>query len=140
LSDRDVLLMGAIAYWCEGAKSKPWARADRLIFINSDAGLLSLYLRFLELGGYQLEDLNYRVSIHETADAVAAADWWAERLAIPIERFQKPTIKKHVPLTRRANVGDDYHGCLTITAPQSRKLYWRLEGIVRAVAEEASSA
>jgi transposase len=140
LSDRDVLLVGAIAYWCEGSKSKPWARNDRLTFINSDPGLLSIFLRFLELGGHRAEDLNYRLSIHETADADAAAEWWAERLAIPIGRFQRPTMKKHRPQTRRANVGDDYHGCLIIQAPKSRLLYWRMEGVVRAVVREASSA
>ncbi|WP_045740064.1 helix-turn-helix domain-containing protein [Actinoplanes rectilineatus] len=140
LTDREALLVGAIAYWCEGGKSKPWARADRFIFINSDAGLLSVFLRFLQLGGYRLDELNYRVSIHETADAGNAAAWWAERLSIPIERFQKPTIKKHVPQTRRQNVGDDYHGCLTVTAPQGRDLYWRMEGLVKAVVREASSA
>lgn len=140
LSERDVLLMGAIAYWCEGAKSKPWARADRFAFINSDPGLLSLILRFLQINGYHLDELGYRVSSHETADAEAAADWWATTLTIPRSRFKKPTIKTHVPQTRRMNVGEDYHGCLTITAPRSRDLYWRMEGVVKAVVQEASAA
>ncbi|HEX5598675.1 MAG TPA: helix-turn-helix domain-containing protein [Micromonosporaceae bacterium] len=48
LDDRDLLLLGAAIYWCEGSKSKPWRRDDRLKFINSDARLLALYLRFLE--------------------------------------------------------------------------------------------
>jgi transposase len=139
VSDRDILLVGAIAYWCEGAKSKPWDRKDRLVFINSDAALLEVYLRFLELGGYRVEELGYRVSIHETVDAEAAGDWWAQRLAIPRERFMKPTIKKHVPLTRRGNVGDDYHGCLTVTVPRARNLYWRMEGVVKAITRQTSS-
>jgi hypothetical protein len=79
------------------------------------------------------------VHIHETADAGAAAEWWAEELAIPIERFRRPTIKKHRPLTRRGNVGVDYHGCLVIVAPKSRPLYWRMEGFVQAIMREASS-
>ncbi|MEV0897959.1 helix-turn-helix domain-containing protein [Actinoplanes sp. NPDC049802] len=140
LSDRDVLLMGAIAYWCEGAKSKPWARGDRLTFINSDPGLLRLHLRFLQLNGYSLGELSYRVSIHETADASAAADWWAETLEIPRDAFRKPTIKTHVPQTVRHNVGQDYHGCLTVDAPKSRQHYWRMEGVVKAVVGEVSSA
>jgi transposase len=36
LSDREVLIAGAIAYWCEGTKSKPPRRNDRVVFINSD--------------------------------------------------------------------------------------------------------
>ena len=38
LSEREILLIGAIAYWCEGAKSKPYRRAEQVNFINSDAG------------------------------------------------------------------------------------------------------
>ena len=140
LSDRDVLLLGAVTYWCEGSKSKPWARNDRLTIINSDPGLLRLFLRFLQLGGFRLGDLDYRVHIHETADAEAAAEWWAEELSVPLERFRRPTIKKHLPLTRRGNVGADYHGCLVIVAPKSRALYWRMEGLVQAIVREASSA
>ncbi|MEU4562047.1 resolvase [Actinoplanes sp. NPDC023936] len=140
LSDRDVLLLGAVAYWCEGSKSKPWARDDRLTFINSDPGLCGLFLRFLQLGGYGADDLKYRLSIHETADADKATEWWSTRLGLPRDRFRRPTIKKHVPRTRRANTGDDYHGCLIIEAPRSRLLYWRMEGVMQAVAREASSA
>jgi hypothetical protein len=32
LSDREIIIAGAIAYWCEGSKTKPYARGDRVIF------------------------------------------------------------------------------------------------------------
>jgi transposase len=38
LTERDLLILGAAIYWCEGSKSKPWRRAERLIFINSEPG------------------------------------------------------------------------------------------------------
>ena len=44
LSEREILLIGAIAYWCEGAKSKPYRRAEQVNFINSDAGLIRMFL------------------------------------------------------------------------------------------------
>jgi hypothetical protein len=137
LSARDVLLLGAAIYWCEGAKSKPWRRSDRLVFINSDPGLLALFLRFLEGQGRARRDLRYRVHIHETADAEAAAHWWADRLALPTECFRKATIKRHSPQTRRSNVGADYHGCLVVEVPQSRELYWRVEGVMAALVRPA---
>ena len=34
LSDREIIIAGAIAYWCEGSKSKPYARGDRVIWIE----------------------------------------------------------------------------------------------------------
>ena len=133
LSDRDVLLIGAAIYWCEGAKSKPWRRLDRLTFINSDPGLISLFLRFLAVCGREAESVSYRVHIHETADAEAAVEWWATRLQVPASAFQPPTIKRHAPATRRANIGGDYHGCLAVSVSRSRELYWRVEGVMAAL-------
>ncbi len=133
LSQRDLLILGAAIYWCEGAKSKPWRRLDRLIFINSDPGLLGLFLRFLRSCDRPADSLWYRVHIHETADAGAAAEWWAAELGLPRERFQPATIKKHAPATRRVNTGAEYHGCLAVTVPKSKDLYWRVEGVMTAL-------
>ncbi|GAA2505517.1 helix-turn-helix domain-containing protein [Winogradskya humida] len=132
-SERDLLLVGAAIYWCEGAKSKPWRRLDRLTIINSDPGLLRLFLRFLAVCGRERDTMRYRVHIHETADAEAAAEWWARELDLPRDLFQRPTIKRHVPATRRLNTGVDYHGCLVIAVPRSRDLYWRVEGLMAAL-------
>ena len=38
LTERELLIAGAIAYWCEGAKNKPYLRQDRVVFMNSDPG------------------------------------------------------------------------------------------------------
>jgi transposase-like protein len=99
LTERDAMLVGAAVYWCEGAKSKPWRRLDRLEFINSDPGLLRLFLRFLEVHGRKPESLSYRVHIHESSDAEAAGNWWADELRLPRKLFQRPTIKRHKPHT-----------------------------------------
>ena len=133
LSERDLLLLGAAIYWCEGAKSKPWRRLERLTFINSDPGLLALFLRFLAVCGRTKESVRYRVHIHETADAEAAVEWWARELALPRELFQRPTIKRHVAATKRLNTGSDYRGCLAVSVPRSRELYWRVEGMMGAL-------
>ena len=130
LDERDLLLLGAAIYWCEGAKSKPWRRDDHVQFINSDPGLLALFLRFLELCGVERRVPRYRVSIHETADVPAAERWWAATLDLPLERFGRATLKKHNPTTVRRNTGGDYRGCLVINVPRSRELYWRIEGMI----------
>ncbi|MGC5052526.1 hypothetical protein ACLQ2S_13850 [Micromonospora sp. DT48] len=97
---------------------------------SSDPGLLSLFLRFLEACGVDRAAPTYRVSIHETADPDAAAEWWAAELAVPRERFRRASLKKHNPTTVRRNVGDGYRGCLVINVPRSRELYWRIEGMI----------
>ncbi|QGN45524.1 helix-turn-helix domain-containing protein [Micromonospora sp. WMMD558] len=130
LDERDLLLLGAAIYWCEGAKSKPWRRADHVQFINSDPGLLALFIRFLEVCGIERGVPRYRVSIHETADVQAAEEWWARELKLPPDRFGRATLKKHNPATVRLNTGSDYRGCLVINVPRSRTLYWRIEGMI----------
>src|SRR5258706_7247432 len=49
LTERDVLVAGAIAYWCEGSKSKPYRLSNPVIFINSDPQLIKFFLRLLWL-------------------------------------------------------------------------------------------
>ncbi|MEU1751462.1 resolvase [Micromonospora matsumotoense] len=135
LADREVLLLGAALYWCEGTKSKPWRRHDHVQFVNTDAGLLRLFLRFLAACGVDRSVPTYRVSIHESADAAAAERWWAETLELPPDRFRRATLKRHQPTTRH-NTGEDYRGCLVIDVPRSRELYWKIEGIVAGFTEE----
>jgi hypothetical protein len=135
LSDREVILAGAVAYWCEGAKAKPWApNRCRVTFINSDPSLILLFLRFLEIHGEDRETLKYRISIHESADVEVAGRWWAGVVGVPFERFFRPTLKTHNPSTVRHNVGDPYRGCLVVEVPRSRELYWMIEGLMAGIA------
>lgn len=134
MSRREILLAGAVAYWCEGAKSKPWRRQYELIFTNSDVALVRLFLAFAEAMGEPRTSLAYRVSIHETADAARATEWWAHEVGVPVGSFQRPTRKRHNPLTNRKNLTDSYHGCLVVTVPRARETLWRIEGIMEGIA------
>ncbi|MEV4522275.1 resolvase [Micromonospora tulbaghiae] len=137
LDRRELLLIGAAIYWCEGGKAKPWRPNDcRIKFVNSDPLLVMLFLRFLDAVEVPVEDRRFRVSIHETADDVAAVRWWAARVGVPAESFQPTTIKRHRPLTRRKNVGVDYRGCLTVHVVGGVRLYWRIEGIMKGMSNE----
>jgi hypothetical protein len=132
LSAREILLIGAAIYWCEGRKAKPWAPDERITFTNSDPALIAMFLRFLDVCGVDAARVRYRVSIHESSDSSAAAEWWAERLDLPRDRFHSPTIKRHRPVTVRRNVNDHYHGCLVVTVSRGRDVYWRILGLVSA--------
>ncbi|QLQ39183.1 helix-turn-helix domain-containing protein [Micromonospora robiginosa] len=133
LSERDLLVLGAAIYWCEGGKSKPWRTQDRLEFVNSDPILLALFLAFLATCDVNRDTANYRLLIHESADVKAAERWWAERLRLPPERFGRATLKRHNPATVRRNVGQEYRGCLVVIVPRSRQLYWRIEGVIAGI-------
>jgi hypothetical protein len=134
VSDRELLIAGAIAYWCEGGKSKSYRRSsDRVIFTNSDPGLVRFFLRFLDVAGVQRTDLIFKVHIHESADVEAAQRFWEEVTGAPTDLFGNPTVKHHNPKTTRGNIGEAYHGCLRIEVRRSGPLYRKIAGWASAV-------
>jgi hypothetical protein len=128
LTDREILIAGAIAYWCEGSKSKPYRLNEYVRFVNSDPSLIGFFLKFLVKAGVSPESLRFRVHIHESADAAAATNYWASVTGTPPEQFARPVIKHHTPLTSRPGGNTDYHGCLQISVAKSSKLYREISG------------
>ncbi|MFI9005164.1 hypothetical protein [Streptomyces sp. NPDC053541] len=128
LSDRELFAAGVALYWAEGAKSKPYSRRERVVFVNSDPGVIKLYLAWLDLLGVDRGRLGFRILIHESADVDAAHRHWASLVGVEVSDFSKPTLKKHNPKTVRHNTGNDYHGCLVVDVAKSADLYLRIEG------------
>ncbi|WP_306185914.1 MULTISPECIES: hypothetical protein [unclassified Streptomyces] len=128
MSDRDLFMTGVALYWAEGTKDKPYDRRETVIFVNSDPGVIQLYLAWLSLLGVEPERLQFRVMIHMTADVEAARRYWAALVGVDAATFQRTTIKKHNPKTVRKNVGENYRGCLVIRVSQGAELYRRIEG------------
>jgi transposase-like protein len=128
LSKRETVIAGAIAYWCEGSKNKPYSRADRVTFINSDPAMIALFMQFLEVAGVASDRLICRVAIHESADVERAQQFWLLQTGLPEAQFRRPTLKRHNPKTVRKNTGEGYHGCLTINVRCSTELYRQIEG------------
>lgn len=135
LTDRDLLIAGAVAYWAEETKSKPWQLRELLNFINSDPDMIRLFLRWLDLLGVDPARRKYRVNIHESADVRAAEAYWAEVAGVPVERFARATLNKHNPKTVRKNTGQDYRGCLVVTVAKSAPEYRIMDGLWSALAE-----
>jgi hypothetical protein len=133
LTDRELLIAGAIAYWCEGSKNKPHRRSDRVVFMNSDPSLIRFFLRFLAATATAPEDLAFRVYIHENADAKSAELFWLKITGAKPEQFHRPALKSHIPKTERKNVGENYHGCLRIEVNRGSGLYRKIEGWAEAI-------
>lgn len=128
LSAEQLHVAGVVAYWAEGAKDKPWRPDERVRFINSDPGLILLFLAWLRLVGVDRERLAFQVAIHERADIAAAHAYWSEVVGVDAAHFLPVTLKRHNPKTVRKNTGDDYHGCLVVSVRRSTELYRRLAG------------
>jgi transposase len=133
LTDREIVIAGATAYWCEGTKNKPDRRADRVIFTNSDPGIIRFFLRFLDATGTPRTNATFRVCIHESADVESAQRFWLGVTGASPDQFRTPTLKRHNPKTVRKNVGDDYHGCLRVDVRRSSGLYRKIEGWAAAI-------
>lgn len=129
LSPRELELLAVTAYWCEGTKSKPYARREQVTFINSDPGLVLLFLAWLDQLEFPAEDRHFSLSIHESADVPAATQWWADVIDVPAEAFGRAVLKRHNPKTVRKNVDEAYVGCLVVRLRQCRTLYQRIDGV-----------
>ncbi|WP_369204043.1 hypothetical protein [Streptomyces sp. PU-14G] len=128
LSDRELFLVGIGLYWAEGAKSKPYRRSESVSFVNSDPGMIRVFLAWLDLLGVQKQDLRFHVMIHESADVESAERYWADLVGVPAESFLKTALKRHNPKTVRKNVGESYRGCLVVRVRRGAELYQRIEG------------
>ena len=133
LTDREIIIAGAIAYWCEGTKNKPHRRADRATFANSDPELISFFLLFLDTAGVSRSDLAFQLQIHETADVESAKRFWLTLTGARPEQFGKIYLKRHNPLTTRKNTENGYHGCLRVDVKRSCELYRKIEGWATAI-------
>lgn len=96
VTDREILITGAIAYWCEGTKRKPHQNFERVVFVNSDAGLIRFFLCFLTTAGVRWSDVRFCVHIHESADVEAAQRFWREVTGASADQFTKPARDKRL--------------------------------------------
>ncbi|WP_411075499.1 hypothetical protein [Streptomyces sp. cmx-4-7] len=128
LSERELFLLGVGLYWAEGSKDKPYDRRERVVFVNSDPGMIRVFTAWLDLLGVEPERRRYCVMVHETADAAEAERYWGDLVGAAPSAFNKTTVKRHNPRTNRKNMDVGYHGCLVIQILGSVDLYRRIEG------------
>ncbi|MBV7246616.1 hypothetical protein [Streptomyces sp. MW-W600-10] len=128
MSDRELFLLGVGLYWAEGSKSKPYRTQERVTFVNSDPGMIEVFLAWLRLLGVAEERLRFHVHIHETADIAAAEQYWITLTGADPRAFGKTSLKTHSPKTNRKNIGDNYRGCLSVRVLKGADLYRRVEG------------
>ncbi|MEU6685663.1 hypothetical protein [Streptomyces sp. NPDC046832] len=137
LSPRELFLLGVGLYWAEGSKDKPYDRRENVCFVNSDPGMIEVFLTWLDLIGVERERLRFTVMIHESADVAGAERYWADLVGAERSAFNKTTLKRHNPKTVRKNIGGAYRGCLVIKVLRGADLYRRIEGSWYGIVESA---
>jgi len=86
-------------YWAEGAKTR-----NVVVFVNSDADMLELFLRFLRRC-YDVTDdrVAFSVNCHVTEgrDPADVTRWWLRRLGLPDGCARAPIVNRPSPASRR---------------------------------------
>jgi transcriptional regulator with XRE-family HTH domain len=90
---------GCMLYWAEGAKYR-----NAVVFVNSDADMLALFLRFLQrCYAVAPSDVALSVNCHLAAgrDPAEITQWWLDRLALPHTCARTPTVNNVSVASRR---------------------------------------
>lgn len=129
LSDRELFLLGAVAYWCEGAKQKPHNISSGVMFANSDPFLIKLFLKWLEKAcNISQNEIKYILCIHESGNEKKAIEYWSKIMNIQPSDFLRTSFKRHKTLTNRKNVGENYYGLMRIEVRKSTILNRKIAG------------
>jgi|SRR3989344_738345 len=138
ISKRELLLMGAMLYWAEGAKEKSYRPSSRVDFSNSDSLMIRLFLKWLfDICEVKKNDVKFGIYIHENSKnrINEVRKWWSRETGFGIKCFEYVYFKKHNPLTKRKNVGEMYYGNLRVYVKASTSLNRRISGWVKGVSE-----
>ena len=90
---------GCMLYWAEGSKTR-----NTVIFVNSDADMMELFLRFLRhCYGVSDDEVALSVNCHIDAscDPADVTRWWLERLGLPATSARAPTVNAVSSASRR---------------------------------------
>ena len=134
LTNREILIAGAIAYWCEGTESKPY-RTQRPRRLHEQRPVADPVLPAVPRHGRDSPDRPDIPCLRPWRTPIwnrPSGSGWRYSKPRPISS-STPTLKRHNPKTVRKNVGDTYHGCLRIDVRRSTGLYRQIEGWARAI-------
>jgi AcrR family transcriptional regulator len=101
-------LEGCMLYWAEGAKAR-----NAVVFVNSDADMIELFLRFLrECYGVADDRIALSVNCHvgERGDASEVTQWWLRRLGLPDGCARAATVNRPSAASRRRRGQTLLHG------------------------------
>jgi transcriptional regulator with XRE-family HTH domain len=90
LGAKELLILGSMAYWAEGSKTK-----DSIVkFTNTEPELILLVLRWLkEICGVPEYKLRFHIRIHPGEDSSTVERFWSDLTRIPKSQFYRTTLK-----------------------------------------------
>jgi hypothetical protein len=138
---RELWLIGIALYWAEGSKQKENDPSHGVIFSNSDAEMVGVFLRWLHLVKVPESAYIFELYVHETrkSDIPVFKSWWAKQLGVPVKKIDRVYLKRGNIKTNRKNVADLYHGLVRIKVNSSSMLNRRINGWVHGIVASLGS-
>lgn len=133
---RELHLIGICLYWAEGAKQKETNVSQKVVFSNSDALMIKIFLLWLDtICNVSLQKVKLELYIHESADIKKAIDYWRDELQVDQNTYIATRLKKHSISFSRKNTGESYHGLMRVAVPKSTNLNRKILGWVQGIIE-----
>ena len=135
ISTRELFLIGIVLYWAEGSKQKIHNPSERVNFSNSDAPMITVYLKWLKMIGVNDIDIHLSVYLHDTAKhrMKEVQEYWSKSLKLRINRFEKIYFKKGSVKSFRKNTGEGYYGQIRVSVAKSTDLNRKINGWIRGI-------
>lgn len=90
LSRKELFIAGLFLYWGEGLK----AQRGTVGISNTDPAVIVAFLSWLEIMKISKNKLRVRLHLYKDMNIVRETRYWSKSLAIPVEQFRKPYVKK----------------------------------------------
>lgn len=138
MSNNELLLMGAMLYWAEGAKEKEYNIGQGLLFSNQDPKMICLYLKWLQKClKVPIDRIKFDIYVHEscanTTDRLK--EYWSKYTGFSKHKFDRIYFKKHKVRTLRHNTKQAYFGLLRIQVAGSTDLNRKVSGYIDGICQ-----
>lgn len=135
ISKRELLLIGCILYWAEGAKMKDHNISQGVIFSNSDPLMIKIFLKWLSSIHIPKDDIKFEIYIHHmyTHEIERFKEFWVHTTGFHARKFDKIYFKKDTVSSKRKNRGSIYNGLLRIKVIKSTHLNRRIASWIHAI-------
>jgi len=134
-------LMGIMLYWAEGSKQKARSVSQQVVFSNSDAAMINLYIKWAKLClNVKNENIKFEIYVHENykKNIRESILYWSKITGYSTQKFDKIYYKKHNLKSARTNRGDNYHGLLRVSIRRSTDINRRISGWIDAICQKCN--
>jgi hypothetical protein len=136
MTKRELWLLGIALYWAEGSKEKESRPGSGVVFVNSDAEMIVLFLKWLfEICHIPKDEIRCEIYLHDSYkhEISRFQKFWSEKTGLPLSYFNNVYFKRNKINTKRKNIGDLYNGQLRVKVYRSSSLNRQIAGWVRGI-------